>query len=137
MNLNELPVHQLKAVGTQLDDEIQAFTANFGHLRRAQLKYQSSLQCTQKAKNQESLIPLTNSLYVPGVLLDKIMVDVGTGYFIEKDRKSAGDFYTRKIDFLQKSLLDLEGAINMKQGQKRVLVDVLDAKLKSLSVKAN
>lgn len=32
------------------------------------------------------LIPLTSSVYVPGKMADigKVMVDVGTGYFMEK-----------------------------------------------------
>ena len=36
------------------------------------------------------LVPLTNSLYVPGELgdIEKVIVDVGTGYMIEKVRVS-------------------------------------------------
>lgn len=36
--------------------------------------------------DKEILVPLTNSLYVPGKLkkTDTVIVDVGTGYFIEK-----------------------------------------------------
>lgn len=32
------------------------------------------------------LVPLTNSLYVPGKLVDTehVIVDVGTGYFVKK-----------------------------------------------------
>lgn len=32
------------------------------------------------------LVPLTNSLYVPGKLadLDNVIVDVGTGYYVKK-----------------------------------------------------
>lgn len=135
MNLSELPVHQLKAVGDHLDNEILTFSTHYSQLKKAQAKYHASLQCSQKAKNEQALIPLTASLYVPGVLKDKIMVDIGTGYFAEKDSSSAAEFYSRKIEYLQKSLLELENGINMKQGQKRVLIDVLNAKLKSLSVK--
>lgn len=34
------------------------------------------------------LVPLTSSLYVPGKIVDcdKVMVDVGTGYYVEKVR---------------------------------------------------
>lgn len=34
------------------------------------------------------LVPLTTSLYVPGTLADteKVIVDVGTGYYVEKAR---------------------------------------------------
>ena len=35
------------------------------------------------------LVPLTTSLYVPGTLAskDKVVVDVGTGYYVEKVRR--------------------------------------------------
>jgi prefoldin alpha subunit len=37
---------------------------------------------------REILVPLTQSLYVPGKLkkTDTVIVDVGTGYYIEKVR---------------------------------------------------
>ena len=37
------------------------------------------------------LVPLTTSLYVPGETapLDTVLVDVGTGYYIEKSLKQA------------------------------------------------
>lgn len=36
--------------------------------------------------DKTTLIPLTSSLYVPGKLsdLENVIVDVGTGYFVEK-----------------------------------------------------
>ena len=38
--------------------------------------------------DQPLLVPLTTSLYVSGALADKdrVMIDVGTGYFLEKVR---------------------------------------------------
>jgi len=40
--------------------------------------------------DKTSLIPLTASLYVPGKLSDpeKVIVDIGTGYYVEKVRCS-------------------------------------------------
>lgn len=37
---------------------------------------------------KEILVPLTTSLYVPGTLADKnkVIVDVGTGFYVEKVR---------------------------------------------------
>jgi prefoldin alpha subunit len=36
--------------------------------------------------DKETLVPLTETLFVPAVLesVDKVLVDVGTGYYIEK-----------------------------------------------------
>lgn len=44
-------------------------------------------------------VPLTQSLYVPGKIVeaDKMMVDVGTGYYVEKDQQKTTEFLERKV----------------------------------------
>jgi hypothetical protein len=59
------------------------------------------------------LVPLTQSLYVPGELAstETVLVDVGTGYFVEVGKgrpmpsASASAAYTRTTDGKSKSLL--------------------------------
>jgi len=43
-------------------------------------------------KDKTILVPLTSSLYVPGKLADveKVVVDIGTGYYVEKVRRPEG-----------------------------------------------
>jgi hypothetical protein len=45
------------------------------------------------------MVPLTNSLYVPGRLadVDEVLVDIGTGYYAKKSIASAQDFMERKV----------------------------------------
>ena len=47
------------------------------------------------------LVPLTNSLYCNGTLgaCDKVMVDIGTGYIVEKSPEKAKEFFGRKREF--------------------------------------
>ena len=42
---------------------------------------------------------ITGSMYVPGVIKDteKVLVDVGTGYYVEKDINGAKDYFNRKV----------------------------------------
>ena len=49
------------------------------------------------------LVPLTSSLYVPGetAALENVLVDVGTGYFIEKSLPEAQSFLDRKIALIK------------------------------------
>lgn len=44
-------------------------------------------------------VPLTQSLYVPGRIVeaDKMLVDVGTGYFVQKDQQKTAEFLGRKV----------------------------------------
>ena len=51
------------------------------------------------------MVPLTSSLYVPGLLdeTNTVMLGVGGGFFIEKDIAGATDYCQRKIDSLKES----------------------------------
>ncbi|MBA0760301.1 hypothetical protein Gotri_023054 [Gossypium trilobum] len=53
-------------------------------------------------------VPLTASLYVPGTLddADKVLADIGTGYFVEKTMDEGRNYCERKIN-LVKSNFDL------------------------------
>ncbi|PWZ57072.1 putative prefoldin subunit 5 [Zea mays] len=55
------------------------------------------------------LVPLTASLYVPGSLDDaeKVLVDVGTGYFIEKTMAQGKEYCERKINLLKSNFDEL------------------------------
>jgi len=88
------------------------------------------------------LVPLTSSLYVPGKLADtsNVLVDVGTGYYIEKvcfihvyvfeisprslnanvcekSTKDATKFYEKKVEELGTNLKKIEGYIQEKSIQ--------------------
>jgi prefoldin alpha subunit len=101
---------------------------------------------------QPHLIPLTSSLYVPGYFSHlapkstsdddddleeedsapkepKFLVDVGTGFFTTHSSASATDFYNRKIADLDTNLKDLEGIINGKGQNLRVVENVLAQKV--------
>ncbi|QCD96572.1 prefoldin alpha subunit [Vigna unguiculata] len=51
----------------------------------------------------EILVPLTASLYVPATLQDStyVLIDVGTGYLIEKTMDEGKDYCERKINLLK------------------------------------
>ena len=51
------------------------------------------------------MVPLTSSLYVPGVMQDNnnVLVEVGAGYFIEKSTSDANGYCERKVKSLTES----------------------------------
>ena len=51
------------------------------------------------------MVPLTSSLYVPGRIEDNnhVLVEVGAGYFIEKDTAGANQYCERKAKALQEN----------------------------------
>lgn len=51
------------------------------------------------------MVPLTSSLYVPGIMEEneKVLVEVGAGYFIEKSSEKAKEYCDRRIKMLNES----------------------------------
>lgn len=66
---------------------------------------------------------MTNSLYVKGKLSqpDRVIVDVGTGFYVEKDVKSAADFYEDKVKVLDVNIKDLEAIVQGKGNNLRMV----------------
>ncbi|CAO0800586.1 unnamed protein product [Mucor circinelloides] len=70
-------------------------------------------------------------LYVPGKLsnVNKVIVDVGTGYYIEKSVSDASKFYNDKVGYVKKNLGTLEKTITDKQSTLRAIVNVMQDKI--------
>ncbi|KAI9881016.1 MAG: subunit of tubulin prefoldin [Pleopsidium flavum] len=150
VDLAALSVQQLSSVKKQLDNELEHLTNSFTELRAAQAKFRECLTSVSediasktagKTTRDETtskaiLVPLTSSLYVPGALADTdtVIVDVGTGFYVEKSTKNATDFYKRKIEELAISLKDLESIVQGKSNNLRVVEDVLRQKVISHGV---
>lgn len=68
-------------------------------------------------------MPLTSSLYVPGTLAstETVLVDVGTGFFVEKTTEQAKAFYEGKAEELGRNVKDLEQIVNGKAQNLRMV----------------
>ncbi|KKP03412.1 prefoldin, alpha subunit [Trichoderma harzianum] len=140
INLDTLEPQQLAQVKKQLEEELEHLTSSFAQLHGAQNKFKECLRCVQAraADSQGSksvLVPLTNSLYVSGELTstDTVLVDVGTGFMIEKvampKLKSAEKFYDAKVKEVGNSLKELEAIVQRKQMNVRTIEEVLRNKI--------
>jgi prefoldin subunit 5 len=76
-------------------------------------------------KDKTILVPLTSSLYVPGKLADteKVLVDVGAGFYVEKSIVEAKSFYEGKIELVGKSLTEIEEVVRGKSENLRLVED--------------
>ncbi|KAH6996679.1 Prefoldin [Ilyonectria robusta] len=136
INLDTLEPQQLAQVKKQLDEELEHLTSSFAQLHGAQNKFKECLRCVQsrsasKDGSKSVLVPLTNSLYVRGELADAdtVLVDVGTGFLVEKKLKAAEQFYESKSDELANNLKDLEAIVQRKQTNARMIEEVLRQKI--------
>lgn len=128
VDLNSLTTQQLMQVKKQLDDELEHLNNSFNSLRGAQTRFSECYKSIDAgvaniAEGKGILVPLTTSLYVPGTLAsrDKVLVDVGTGYFVEKSIADAKKFYEAKTKELGQNLKDLEGVLQGKANNLRVV----------------
>ena len=122
-----------------MEQEITMLTGSYGNLKSASFKFNTSLESLSSiSSSQPLLIPLSSSLYVNAKIKnqDSVIVDIGTGYFVEKTLPDAKKYYTEKVDFLSKSIESLGDQIVMKQKQYTMLIEVIQDKLRSLNNKA-
>ncbi|KAK3575126.1 hypothetical protein QTP86_020810, partial [Hemibagrus guttatus] len=139
VNLTELSLPQLEGLKSQLDQETEFLSSSIAQLKVVQTKYveaKDSLNILRKSnEGKELLVPLTSSMYVPGTLNDveHVLINVGTGYYVEKNVEDGKDFFKRKIDFLTKQMEKIQPTLQekyaMKQGKGRELADVMERRM--------
>lgn len=72
-------------------------------------------------------------MYVPGQLKDpkKVLVDVGTGYYVEKDIGSAKEYFNKKVKYVTEQMEKVQAIGNEKNKIREVVMDVMEAKLQA------
>ena len=89
VDISTLPLPQIQEIAKQYEQKIEYINASLQQLRMLQGQFASSRNCLkqfkEENKDKQTLIPLTSTLCVPGKLSDpsRVIVDVGTGYFVE------------------------------------------------------
>ncbi|KAL7688545.1 putative prefoldin alpha [Plasmopara halstedii] len=135
VNLVDLSLEQLNALKGQLENELQQLTASFGGLSEAQSRFGESKEALKSMassdSNKEVLIPLTASMFVPGKLAskDEVLVDLGTGYFVEQSVEKAAQFMDRKIEFLQSNTDQLKTVIDNKRNMFEAVLMIMQQKV--------
>uniref|UniRef100_A0A452U020 Prefoldin subunit 5 n=1 Tax=Ursus maritimus TaxID=29073 RepID=A0A452U020_URSMA len=76
-----------------------------------------------------------DQMYVPGKLHDvgHVLIDVGTGYYVEKTAEDAKDFFKRKIDFLTKQMEKIQPALQEKHAMKQAVMEMMSQKIQQLT----
>ena len=87
----------------------------------------------QDSDGKQVLVPLTGSMYVPGQLAnpDKVVVDIGTGYYVEKTSKNAQEYFSRKVKFVTENMERVQAIGNEKAKIRELVMDVMQEKLRA------
>uniref|UniRef100_G3MMS7 Prefoldin subunit 5 n=1 Tax=Amblyomma maculatum TaxID=34609 RepID=G3MMS7_AMBMU len=142
IDIERLSVDQLKSLKEQSDLEVNLLQDSLNKIRTASTRLDTAStslhNLSTQPKGKKMLVPLTASLYVPGTLddADKVLIDVGTGYFIEKTMVEGKDYCDRKINLLKSNYEELVEVASKKKSMADDLGILLQAKLRQASTSA-
>jgi len=90
--------------------ELEGLGSSYGQLKEVQEQFYQNVatlvSIKTAAQNTEMLVPLTNTVMVPAKVNDngRVLVDIGTGYYVSRTVADADSYYVRKIKYLQEQL---------------------------------
>ena len=102
VDIDSMSLEQLNQLKTSEESRLQVITNHYATLRASSARFQASKDALSainpSSEGKDIMSPLTESLYVPGMIKEpsKVMVELGTGYYAEKSVKDAIAFLDRK-----------------------------------------
>ncbi len=142
IDLDSMSLEQLNQIKQSEENRLQAVVQHFSTLRASANRMQSSLlalsKITPSSEDQEIMVPLTESLYVPGKLKDpsKVMVELGTGYYVEKNMKQAVEFIERKNRLVDANSENIMEVIAVSKRNIQSVNDAMNGKMLQIRAKA-
>ncbi|KAF6207421.1 hypothetical protein GE061_018663 [Apolygus lucorum] len=137
IELSKLSLANLTQLKKQLDQEIGVYQDSMQALKLAQTKYGDSKEALEKiqpdAKDSRIMVPLTGSMFVPGTIDDteKVLVDVGTGYYLKMSMESAKDYFKRKVVFVTEQMEKIQ-SLGMERSKIRdAVMGVMEVKIQT------
>ena len=121
INLFALSLEQLNQLKQSIEEELQGLNGAIHQLQVSRNKLTTSKEAlgrlSSTPEGTSMLVPITSSLYVPGETtpLDTVLIDVGTGYFIEKSMDEAQAFLGRKMALIESQAVNVQNAAQFKQ----------------------
>ncbi|XP_045496817.1 probable prefoldin subunit 5 [Colias croceus] len=137
IDLSKLNLHQLAQLKQQLDQELTVFQDSLHTLKIAQRKFVESGESVDKikptTKGETILVPLTGSMYVPGILADtqNVIIDIGTGYYAQKDIEGAKDYFKRKVKFVTEQMEKIQVMGIEKSKVREAIVMMMEMKIQA------
>ena len=135
---HQLSIEQLSGLRQQHEDEINELNRQLESLQQAKQRFITSRTTLDEISSSGNcdtvLVPLNNSLYVPGKISNpqKVMVELGTGYYCEKDINGAKELIDRKMQLISKSMESVETMGNNKRKTLEQLMQIMQYKMQSL-----
>ena len=135
--ITSLSPQELQEYRGRLQQDLEALAGSAQQLARLAAAFGSSQRAVQQLhsstkEGQRLLLPLTSSLYVSGEVAapHMVLVDVGTGYYVEMAAEDGQGYCRRKQERLQASLREVERALASRRDALGQVQAVLGDKLR-------
>lgn len=136
MEIEKMSVEQLKAIKDEAEEHVSVLQESLNNIRSGTARLESAStslhDLSLRPQGKKMLVPLTASLYVPGTLddADKVLVDVGTGYFIEKTMTEGKEYCDRKLNLMKSNYDQVIELASKKKNLADEVGAILQAKLR-------
>jgi prefoldin alpha subunit len=143
IHLDTLSLDQLHQMKQEQEGRLQALTQRYAALRAAAARlHASQTAITELSPTSSSydgkpvMIPLTESVYVPGTIKEpnNLLVDIGTGFYVEKTSQQTTEFLSRKLKLVDANSENITLAVQTLQGNLSSIHQAMQGKL--LEIKA-
>lgn len=141
IDIGNMSLDQLNQLKTRHEQEIQNYNAQYGDMRQLESRFRESRKAleviAEGPEERSMLVPLTQSLYVPGQILDsdKVLVDIGTGYYLEKSVEDAKKLVDRRVDLITKNGESVNSVMLQKQRNLEAIMMMMQYKLQQIQEK--
>ena len=135
INIGQLSIEQLNGLKVQHEEELRGLQQQLETLHGAKNRFINARQTLDESKKSAEgaplLIPLNGSLYVPGTIAqpDKVIVELGTGYFCEKTIPAAKALIDRKTALVTSSIDSVAGIGERKRKNLEQIMAVMQYKM--------
>lgn len=132
--LGSLPVDQLEKLEVGMSKEVEILQKQLAMLTDGVQRLQASKEGSQIVSSMKPgvdiMVPLTGSIYVPGKVkdTDAVLVDIGTGYYVEKKPSEAAEFFGRRAGILKQEGEKTAAALTEKRQHLEAVSAVLQKK---------
>jgi prefoldin alpha subunit len=132
--LGNLPIEQLESIEEGMSKDIEMLQRQLALLtdgvQRLQASKEGSEAVAAMKAGAEIMVPLTGSIYVPGAIKDTeaVLVDVGTGYFVEKAPQKAAEYFGRRAAVLKQEGEKTAAMLTEKRQHLEAVAAVLEKK---------
>lgn len=138
IDLKKLNLQQLQQLKMEFETELNVFQESLQTLLKCKGKYATSKEALEQIKpdweKKEILVPLTGSMYVPGSVkdVDNFVIDIGTGYYAEKNLEESKDYFKRKVEYVQEQVEKIDKIQMQKSRYLSAVHEVMEEKFKEM-----